>query len=348
MCNAWNHPPDCACGWGGYGHLGRHAQAVGANFRGVPPLRGGESFVIPNARCPVCDAPVFFYQSADGGRVFFDELGPPWPKHPCTNRQSIPKQIGREEAIVHARAQRSLPWQADGWRPFVISQITPIDGNATKLSGAFSNARIDVYMGRHIMASGAVFELTRDTIVLARTSPSGDRVELSLLARDGCPVMIVVYSSLQKLREQSPRTVEVRTKALRPPPREKDSAVKARDNREFSREHAGGRGNNQSSGPNVNSGQADLLGVQPLGVVSGRFKPLVRVFTREDNVEARAWNSANRQTRKTGSATRGRKKGQHPASDEPSVLGIRLREALQRRVESEDPSAALSAGPEES
>jgi len=22
MCNAWNHPPDCTCGWGGEGHLG--------------------------------------------------------------------------------------------------------------------------------------------------------------------------------------------------------------------------------------------------------------------------------------------------------------------------------------
>tara|TARA_Y100001934_G_C11848619_1_gene538526 strand:+ start:390 stop:614 length:225 start_codon:yes stop_codon:yes gene_type:complete len=22
MCNAWNHPPGCTCGWGGEGHLG--------------------------------------------------------------------------------------------------------------------------------------------------------------------------------------------------------------------------------------------------------------------------------------------------------------------------------------
>lgn len=42
-------------------------------------------FVNPNANCPVCDKPVFFYQNIHGSRVFFDELGPPWPKHPCTN-----------------------------------------------------------------------------------------------------------------------------------------------------------------------------------------------------------------------------------------------------------------------
>ncbi|MCF4127899.1 hypothetical protein [Methylobacterium sp. SyP6R] len=39
---------------------------------------------IPNARCPVCYEPVFFFMAANGGRVFFDDLGPPWPKHGCT------------------------------------------------------------------------------------------------------------------------------------------------------------------------------------------------------------------------------------------------------------------------
>lgn len=41
-------------------------------------------FVFPNAECPVCGASVFFYQNGYGSRVYFDELGPPWPKHPCT------------------------------------------------------------------------------------------------------------------------------------------------------------------------------------------------------------------------------------------------------------------------
>lgn len=43
------------------------------------------SFTIPNATCPVCGARVFFYQNEYGSRVFFDDLGPPWPKHPCTD-----------------------------------------------------------------------------------------------------------------------------------------------------------------------------------------------------------------------------------------------------------------------
>lgn len=46
-------------------------------------------FVNPNARCPVCYRPVFFYANEFGSRVYFDDLGPPWPKHPCTENPKI-------------------------------------------------------------------------------------------------------------------------------------------------------------------------------------------------------------------------------------------------------------------
>ena len=51
--------------------------------------------VRPNAKCPVCGAPVYFYQNEFGSRVFFDELGPPWPKHPCTDNAEYSKGRGR-------------------------------------------------------------------------------------------------------------------------------------------------------------------------------------------------------------------------------------------------------------
>lgn len=49
------------------------------------PFESVVSYVNPDARCPECGAIVFFYQSPYGGRVFFDDLGWPWPKHPCTD-----------------------------------------------------------------------------------------------------------------------------------------------------------------------------------------------------------------------------------------------------------------------
>lgn len=68
--------------------------------------RAGQSatatFVNPNAECPVCGAHVFFYQNAVGSRVFFDELGPPWPKHPCTDNSAYREQRSPKQAELLA------------------------------------------------------------------------------------------------------------------------------------------------------------------------------------------------------------------------------------------------------
>ena len=39
-------------------------------------------------RCPYCGAKVFFYTDEYGSKVFFDELGPPWPKHSCSKHDA--------------------------------------------------------------------------------------------------------------------------------------------------------------------------------------------------------------------------------------------------------------------
>src|SRR5688572_753872 len=96
-CNAHNHPRNCNCGWGGTWHgnapfgefsgsmwaepVYRIAQTHKPNDR----LRDLFSLTIPNAKCPRCGVSVFFYTNRYGSRVFFDSLGPPWPKHPCTD-----------------------------------------------------------------------------------------------------------------------------------------------------------------------------------------------------------------------------------------------------------------------
>ena len=72
--------------WSRYGYAGStnehfRAQLLEARISNSETSR----FVNPNANCPVCNAPVFYYQNEFGSRVFFDELGPPWPKHPCTD-----------------------------------------------------------------------------------------------------------------------------------------------------------------------------------------------------------------------------------------------------------------------
>jgi hypothetical protein len=61
---------------------GGNASSPAGSFRTV------ESYLNPNAYCPVCGQQVFFCQSPYGGRVFFDDVGWPWPMHPCTDKKA--------------------------------------------------------------------------------------------------------------------------------------------------------------------------------------------------------------------------------------------------------------------
>lgn len=112
MCNAHNHRIDCTCGFGGDGHLGVRGPSV--PLVSVPLARastptgawsrstGTANFVSPNATCPVCGAPVYYYQNEHGSRVYFDELGPPWSKHPCMDipLPQVPSNIRRGQFVT--------------------------------------------------------------------------------------------------------------------------------------------------------------------------------------------------------------------------------------------------------
>ena len=88
MCNAYMHPRNCSCGWGsgkGVGnsrsYLPSHEVALldhaNAFYRDHSSL-----LTIPNYSCS-CGKKVFFFRSRNGGKVLFESLGPPWPKHDC-------------------------------------------------------------------------------------------------------------------------------------------------------------------------------------------------------------------------------------------------------------------------
>jgi hypothetical protein len=150
MCNAWNHHPSCTCGFGGQGHLGRSGGRPGFVHTGyppgVPPIRDYvESFTIPNARCPVCGAFVFFYRSPHDGRVFFDELGPPWPKHPCTDRgaQHQPRPAQRADVLI---LRPHYNWQRNGWSPLLAWTIGDLDRVFWHLSATFGDRRTSFYV----------------------------------------------------------------------------------------------------------------------------------------------------------------------------------------------------------
>lgn len=148
MCNAWNHPPDCSCGWGGEGYVGR--RSFHSHLNGwIPPLQPTyESFTRPNAACPVCGGSVFFYQSVAGGRVFFDELGPPWPKHPCTDNSSVPNQVGN---TMRSRVVGSARWKQDGWEPIQLRFETEIDRFFSKIVGVWCNKELELFLRKNAL-----------------------------------------------------------------------------------------------------------------------------------------------------------------------------------------------------
>lgn len=60
------------------------------------------AYLVPNATCPVCGDRVFFYGNEHGSRVYFDELGPPWPKHPCMDEPETRRRRVKSDAPMPA------------------------------------------------------------------------------------------------------------------------------------------------------------------------------------------------------------------------------------------------------
>lgn len=207
-CNAWNHPPGCSCAFaggnhGGYrpGWVGRHLaegrllSRLESGRAATPFLRVDQhaeelrSFTTPNASCPVCGERVWFYESPHGGRVYFDDLGPPWPKHPCmdmgrtpsTRLGSKPKTnpifaeglardadgissavpTGQTHAGTTQDEQRL--WQANGNRP-VLSFISGENFAAYDILNALTYARIWVGDPPEVLQIGwrAIFKIDWD------------------------------------------------------------------------------------------------------------------------------------------------------------------------------------------
>jgi hypothetical protein len=109
----WNHYSTCTCGWCVHDgrtridreqliHRLRRTDAL--TFLGRHSANSISSCNLnPKAHCPVCRSPVFFYANQFGSRVYFDDLGPPWPKHPCTDN---PRRGTESHAVLYGAPTR--------------------------------------------------------------------------------------------------------------------------------------------------------------------------------------------------------------------------------------------------
>ena len=189
MCNAWNHPRGCTCGWGGDGHSG---VATGNPYSSQeawdkriyrasesPSYGTAESYTDANALCPVCGAEVFFYRSPFNGRVFFDAMGPPWPKHPCTDssaggRSTFPNWVLRTKESFGLGTPL---WRREGWTPFIVKDASAIPSRPGyfRLKGVLGNQGQEIYVELASFRNGALVQVRKR---------SDGSYELSLLEVD--------------------------------------------------------------------------------------------------------------------------------------------------------------------
>jgi len=89
-----------------------------------------QAFVNPNAVCGQCGASVYYYEHPNGARVLFDQLGPPWPKHPCYEAsQAINRNV-----ITQAATAAGPRWVQEGWQPlFYQKHIVLQSGEALRV-----------------------------------------------------------------------------------------------------------------------------------------------------------------------------------------------------------------------
>lgn len=184
MCNAQNHAPHCRCGWGGgdgaggYGSgRGRGARTRTARFTpcwsGTRAPSTYESYTNPNASCPVCGAAVFFYRSPHGGRVFFDELGVPWPKHPCTDTSfywrfgQVKLRIahGTPGCAASARATRTpeIATPRHAWRPLLNTSADEIDEGVSRVRLRDMSVPGYLYLPKQFVEQPAVWRWSATT-----------------------------------------------------------------------------------------------------------------------------------------------------------------------------------------
>ncbi len=119
-----NHPAGCGCEWCGNVGWNIDSWGGGGSAFAVLPSRFYEQLDAqpePDTDCPECGKRVYFRQLENGGRVFFDALGPPWPKHPCTDHErdltrAITESAHQPSAGPNALA--SIAPAKSGWTPF--------------------------------------------------------------------------------------------------------------------------------------------------------------------------------------------------------------------------------------
>ncbi|EKT4487390.1 hypothetical protein [Shewanella algae] len=155
--------------------------------------RTAEAFTVPNASCQLCGAQVFYYEHPNGARVLFDELGPPWPKHPCYEAGQIgksatsPKMQGKaahkpqpSKSLKLQKVKQSPNWAKLGWQPLVYEKDVLLQsGQALRVQARASDLRVRFEIPlTKLQKHGIAQHRVKDLLMLAKVESGAASVQL--------------------------------------------------------------------------------------------------------------------------------------------------------------------------
>ncbi|WP_318440733.1 hypothetical protein [Photobacterium leiognathi] len=138
-----------------------------------------KAFTIPNTTCPVCGSSVFYYQHPNGARVYFEELGPPWTKHPCTSSIQTYQAKGRKPKPVIKKTADS--WKSSYWQPLVIKQKVALpSNNGVRIEAASDDFTVRFDLNSRLLSEKQCRPEDVDHLVMLGRRNSDSRIELSI------------------------------------------------------------------------------------------------------------------------------------------------------------------------
>lgn len=191
-----------------------------------------DSYTNPHARCPKCGEEVFYYQSASGGRVFFDELGPPWPKHPCTDNPNISKKVIISSSNKkHGNTEgKKYGWQKAGWEPFYTLKIEQVHNDKyLSCHGLYKGKEIVIYIKNKVS-----FDRSSPIHLRIRDNESYDMSTISVVG-EGQPVderKYIAYKTLQLAHLRAATKVSSRAESKGQSYKRKQKSTKKRSRKE--------------------------------------------------------------------------------------------------------------------
>lgn len=179
-CNAKNHRANCPCGFGGANQSAfadkTHEEA--ADLFSLP--RVPRHYTKQNERCSYCNAPVFFHRLSNGGRAYFDKIGAPWLKHPCTDTAS-PTYFGAFGA------------DDGGWPQLTQPSVDVLSDSVLRLSGKLKDQDCLIFVSKSTFKkSSSPSTFLSESYIQARLSPSG-RFNLALLTPELKHMLLTGY-----------------------------------------------------------------------------------------------------------------------------------------------------------